>query len=140
MAQKPETVFIKSVHRHLPPDLYVCKNHNEYNGGIADCWYDGERDLWVEYKFIKVPVRDTTVIDLVNGKDPAISVLQQEWLKARHANGRSVGVIVGSEKGGVWFPGDSWNKTYTAAEFRNLLVPRAKLADIIYSLTRGRHG
>lgn len=140
MSRGPENTFIGSVHKHLPADLYRMKNHNEYNGGIADCWYDGERDLWIEYKFIKVPVRDSTVIDLINGKSPAITDLQQEWLKGRHANGRQVGVIVGSEKGGVWFPGISWDRTYTAAEFRSLLVPRAKLADIIYSLTRGSHG
>jgi len=140
MSRGPENTFIASVHKHLPVDLYRMKNHNEYNGGIADCWYDGERDLWIEYKFIKVPVRDATVIDLIDGNDPAISILQQTWLKDRHTNGRQVGVIVGSEKGGVWFPGISWERTYTASEFRSLLVPRAKLADIIYSLTRGANG
>lgn len=140
MSRGPENTFIASVHRHLPVGLYSMKNHNEYNGGIADCWYDGERDLWIEYKFIKVPVRDTTVIDLINGKNPAISTLQQTWLKDRYANGRQVGVVVGSEKGGVWFPGVSWDRTYTALEFKGLLMPRAKLADIIYSLTRGANG
>ncbi len=140
MSRGPENTFIASVHRYLPADLYHMKNHNEYVGGVADVWYDGKRDLWVEYKFIKVPVRDTTVIDLVGGKDPAISYLQQAWLLERDANGRSVGVIVGSEKGGVWFPGGSWNRTYTASEFRGLLLSRSKLADIICSLTRGPHG
>ena len=54
MSQGPENAFIASIHRHLPsPEtLYRMKNHNEYNGGIADCWYSGKRDLWIEYKFI----------------------------------------------------------------------------------------
>lgn len=93
MAKQPEGTFIASVHKHLPEGLYRQKNHNPYNGGIADVWYSGERDLWVEYKFLVLPKRDTTVIDLVGGKEPSISRLQQEWLHSRHCEGRNVGVI-----------------------------------------------
>lgn len=131
MSSKPETTFIASVHKHLPKDLYHIKNHNPYNGGIADVWYSGGRDLWVEYKFIQVPQRSTTVVDLVGSKYPAISPLQQEWLRGRHAEGRNVGVIVGCKEGGVWFPGDSWDTTYTAGWFREHTVSRKRLADLI---------
>lgn len=136
MSQGPENTFIGSVHRHLPMDLYHMKNHNEYNGGIADVWYSGAKaDLWVEYKFITVPKRDNTLIDLVNGKNPAISYLQQDWLGKRHDEGRQVGVIVGSKDGGVWFPGVSWDRTHDAAFFRSNLLPRKDLARLLAKLT-----
>ncbi len=132
----PENTFIASVHRHLPVGLYKMKNHNQYNGGIADVWYSGPRaDLWIEYKFIVVPVRDTTMIDLVSGKNPEISYLQQEWLTSRHDEGRSVGVIVGSKQGGVWFPEISWADALPAAEFRSMVLNRNILASIITGLT-----
>jgi len=115
------------------------KNHNQYNGGIADVWYSASKDdLWIEYKFIVTPKRDDTVIDLIHGTaktDSAISTLQQAWLKDRHAEGRNVGVIVGSKEGGVWFSGASWNCTYTAKEFRTKSRSRAELARIIENLT-----
>lgn len=138
MSQGPENTFIGSVHRHLPPDLYRMKNHNQYNGGIADVWYSSVKDLWVEYKFVSVPKRDDTMLDLVNGKNPSISYLQQEWLSARHAEGRQLGVIVGSKDGGVWFPGVSWNRTYSAHYFRSQLLDRKALAQLIVRLTSGR--
>lgn len=140
MSKGPENTFIGSVHRHLPVGLYSMKNHNQYNAGIADVWYDGERDLWVEYKFIVLPKRESTVIDLIGGSNPAISVLQQQWLKDRHANGRQVGVIVGSKDGGVWFPGVSWDTTYTTGWFRANLLPRKQLAQTIVGLTGGCNG
>ena len=137
MSKGPENTFIGSVHKHLPAKLYHMKNHNQYNGGIADVWYSGVRDLWVEYKFIVVPKRPDTVIDLLTGKNPAISYLQQEWLRSRHGEGRSVGVIVGSKDGGVWFPGLAWGRTYTADEFRKRLQSRKELAGVIVEKTHG---
>ena len=131
MSQGPENTFIGSVHKHLPAGIYRLKNHNQYNGGIADVWYSGVRDLWVEYKFIVVPKRPDTVIDLITGKNPAISYLQQEWLRSRHEEGRSVGVIVGSKDGGVWFPGLTWDATYPAKKFLSLLQTRKDLAGTI---------
>ena len=131
MSQGPENTFIGSVHKHLPAGIYHMKNHNQYVGGIADVWYSGVRDLWVEYKFIVVPKRPDTVIDLITGKNPAISYLQQEWLRSRHEEGRSVGVIVGSKDGGVWFPGLTWDATYPAKKFLSLLQTRKDLAGTI---------
>lgn len=131
MSKGPENTFIGSVHKHLPAGIYRMKNHNQYNGGIADVWYSGVRDLWVEYKFIVVPKRPDTVIDLITGKNPAISYLQQEWLRSRHGEGRSVGVIVGSKDGGVWFPGLTWDATYPAKKFLSLLQTRKDLAGTI---------
>lgn len=138
MSKGPENTFIASVHRHLPVDLYRMKNHNQYNGGIADVWYSGKKaDLWIEYKFITVPVRDETLIDLTGGRAPILSALQQKWLEDRFAEGRNVGVLVGSKFGGVWLPGINWKLPLTAAEFRASLITRAELAQMIAAHTYG---
>lgn len=136
----PENTFIAAVHKYLPSmrELYRMKNHNVYNGGIADVWYSGAKaDLWVEYKFIAVPKRDDTLIDLVGGKKPALSALQQDWLSERHTEGRNVGVIVGSKAGGVWYPGTAWLTPLTAAQFRQQLQSRAELGAHIKNFTAG---
>ena len=135
---QPENTFITSVHKHLPKTLYRMKNHNQYNGGIADVWYSGKKDLWIEYKFIVVPKRPGTIIDLINKPpkgDSVISTLQQAWLHDRYAEGRDVGVVVGSKEGGVWFPGTEWNCTYTAEQFNAWLTTRKQLAEIIERTT-----
>lgn len=139
MAAKPESTFIASVHKHLPPTLYRVKNNNEYTAGIADVWYSGVRDLWIEYKFIVVPKRPETRIDLLTGKNPAISYLQQEWLRSRHGEGRSVGVVVGSKDGGIWLPGVAWEQPFTAKDFLAHLRTRKDLADTILKEVQ-RHG
>lgn len=132
---KPETTFISSVHRHLPVDLYRMKNHNMYNAGIADVWYDGsEADLWVEYKFLVLPKRDDAVIDLTAGKNPPLSVLQQAWLRDRYHNGRSVHVVVGCKEGGVWLSELEWEQPYTAKQYRNLMLTRQEVAKEILHL------
>lgn len=135
MAAKPETTFISSVHKHLPPSLYRVKNHNEYAAGIADCWYSGKRDLWIEYKFIALPKRDTTVIDLVGGKNPPLSALQQEWLMARSLEGRNVWVIVGCKDGGMIFEAGAWELPLTTADFRSQIQNRKDLAAEIANFT-----
>jgi hypothetical protein len=138
LSGKPETTFYTSVHRHLPPpsQLYRMKNNNQYVAGVADHWYSGKHDLWVEWKFIKVPVRDGTVIDLVGGKDPVISNLQQEWIKDRTAEGRAAWVIVGSEKGGAVFRlVADWQRPHTAAQFRSRLLSRPEIAACIHKFT-----
>lgn len=137
MSRGPENNFISSVHKHLPVKLYRMKNHNQFNGGIADVWYSGKNDLWVEYKFIAVPKRLDTLIDLVGGKNPPISALQQEWLSERHKEGRQVGVIVGSKDGGVWFPDTAWERPIPTGHFRGQMLPRKELADLIVQLTGG---
>jgi hypothetical protein len=137
MSRGPENNFIAAVHKHLPVTLYRMKNHNEFNAGIADCWYSGAKaDLWVEYKFIVIPIRDATYIKLTEGKDPPISPLQQDWLKSRSAEGRNVGVIVGSKDGGVWFPGTTWEEPLPAKKFRAAMSSRANLAALILAMVQ----
>jgi hypothetical protein len=129
---KPENAFIASVHRYLPTSLYRMKNHNQYNGGIPDVWYSGSNaDLWVEYKFITLPKRDDTIIDLTSGNNPTLSALQQEWLTSRHAEGRNVAVVVGSKLGGVWLPNLEWGCKLTTYAFRISILSRNDLAKTI---------
>ena len=126
MSRGPENTFIASVHKHLAPAVYHMKNHNEYIGGVADVWYDGPaRDLWVEYKFIVIPKRDTTLIVI------DLSDLQKQWLRDRYENGRNVAVVVGCKDGGVWLDSGEWEMAFPAREFRRLLLSRTTLATII---------
>ena len=100
MSSGPENRFIQAIHRLLPARVYRMKNHNPYVGGVADCWYSGTAgDLWVEYKLLELPKKPTTIVDLCGGSSPALSALQQEWLRNRHHEGRSVGVIIGTYTG-----------------------------------------
>ena len=67
MAAKPETTFYTSVHRHLPSTdlLHREKMSNPYRGGTFDHWYSGKKaDLWIEWKFVVLPKRDDTMIDI----------------------------------------------------------------------------
>lgn len=126
MARQPENTFIASIHRLLPGDVYRQKNHNPYNSGIPDCWYSGAKgDLWVEYKFVELPKRGDTGIPI------NLSELQKVWLQRRHAEGRSVGVVVGCTRGGVWLPGTDWSVPMTNVDFCSRLLPRQQLAEII---------
>lgn len=126
MARQPENTFIASIHRLLSAEVYRQKNHNPYNSGIPDCWYSGDGgDLWVEYKFIELPKRKTTIVPI------ALSDLQKTWLAHRHAEGRNVGVIVGCKHGGVWLPGITWNIPMLCEDFCTRLLPRHQLAETI---------
>jgi len=130
MSTKPETTFYQSVHRHLPRDLYAVKMNNPYVGGIPDCWYSGTKDdLWVEYKFLVLPKRDTTLIDL------DVSALQAQWLGCRFLEGRNVAVIVGCKEGGVYMRPVSWEQKWTAEAFKAALQSRVELANEIVRVT-----
>lgn len=105
------------------------KNHNQYVGGIADCWYSGPAgDLWIEYKHVVLPKRDDTLIT------PNLSALQIDWLNGRSKEGRRVGVIIGTKEGGVWLPNLAWADPLKTVEFRKLMMPRSDLAEVIAKL------
>lgn len=138
MSRKPENTFRGSVHKHLPRDLYSVKMNNPFAAGVPDDWYSGAKaDLWVEYKYLEVPKRPGTVIDLTSGKKPMLSPLQQDWLRSRHAEGRNVAVIVGCKDGGVLFIGRDWEIPLTAGVFTSRLQSRIDLARWILDFTRG---
>lgn len=139
---KPETTFYTSVHKHLPPpsELHREKMNNPYRGGTADHWYSGKLDLWVEWKFLVLPKKSIGVkdIDLVGGKDPIISALQQDWIESRCEEGRDVWVIVGFKEGGVIMsePGE-WKRQWSVSQLRAECMGRYDLARQIDMFTRG---
>lgn len=131
---KPETTFTAGVHKHLPPgrsEPYWMKNNNIYTAGIWDVWYSGfGRDLWVEYKFITLPKRETTLID------PGLSELQKDWGKDRIDEGRNMAVIVGCKEGGVIMTKQTeWMRPWTRTEFMSRLQSRADIAEWIMGFT-----
>ena len=132
MSAKPETTFIASVHKHLPPgrrDPYYFKNNNEYTAGIPDVWYSGQKnDLWVEYKFLdKIPIKKEF--------KPALSELQNIWLDERYAEGRNVAVIIGCKEGGVILMGGQWNVPMSNATFKIWVRSRKEIAEWIMEQT-----
>ena len=140
MSSGPENRFIQSIHRLLGAEVYRMKNHNPYTGGVPDCWYSGNKgDLWVEYKFLELPKKPSTIVDLLRGDKPPISPLQQYWLECRHAEGRTVGVIIGTPRGGLWRPGISWREPLSSAECACALLSRADIASIITGIVHTPH-
>jgi len=130
----PETRFIASVHRHLPPEaeFHREKMANPYRGGTADSWYSGlKRDLWVEWKWVELPKRPDTLIDITAGKKPSLSVLQQQWICDRRTEGRSVWVIVGSKAGGMVFCDNAWSKAYRTDTYLAQSLGRGLVANMI---------
>lgn len=123
---KPETTFTASVHRLLPPlsALYREKMANPYRGGTPDYWYSNKRDLWIEWKFIKLPAREQTEIDPTK----LLSALQQKWLYDRFREGRNVWVIIGCKVGGVVLRDLQWTRPLKGQEFRDHLLSRLDIA------------
>lgn len=137
MASKPETQFYTVVHKHLPDSVYRMKTHNPYMGGIPDVWYSarGGDDLWVEYKYLPRNPARTVVSPL-----KLLLSLQADWLRERHIEGRSVGVIIGCPAGGVALPGLTWEHDLPAKEFMSRVKTRKELAEwitaLLFSTTR----
>lgn len=121
-----ESTFTSKVKDLLPPEVYALKLNLPYTAGVADCWYSGcGGDLWVEHKYLKAVPRE---VDLIGGKTPIITRLQQSWLAKRFEEGRQVGVIVGCAGGGVVYPDLDWQEILTKAEFESRIWPRSQLA------------
>lgn len=130
MATKPESNFYRSVHRHLPKELYCEKMYNPLRGGTWDFWISGPRDLWVEYKWIdRIPTRDNTMVMA------ELSALQKAWGTGRFHEGRNLAIIVGCPEGGVALQGLDWFEPMPAGEFRKKVISRKEVAAWIASIT-----
>lgn len=89
-----ESGFTQSIMRKLDKRIYKWKIMSVMQNGVPDCYFSGPAgDLWLEVKYVKLPKRDTTIIN------PGLSALQLKWLNARHKEGRNVALLVGSEAG-----------------------------------------
>ncbi len=132
MASKSETVFYTGVHKHLPPSLYRMKTFNPYLGGPWDFWFSGQDDdLWVEYKWVILPKRDSTKVDVT------LSKLQVEWGDGRIKEGRYLAVIVGCKEGGVILENKDWLKPLSCLQFKKQIRSRAEIALWITNATGG---
>ena len=81
------------MHRHLSPEIYRWKIHDTHTGGVPDAYYCGPGDsLWIEYKYIKLPKRASTLVQL------NLSELQKIWLTRAYEWRQSVAIVVGYEK------------------------------------------
>jgi len=99
------------------------KNQAGFVGGIPDCWLSGmDGDLWMENKYLQTvpPVVDPTKL---------LSVLQQQWLLRRHAEGRSVGVLIGSSDGHLFFPSLSWQDSVSRGTFLTRAKKTGEIAE-----------
>jgi hypothetical protein len=128
MSAKPENSFIHGVHRYVT--CYKEKMNNPYRGGTPDVYYEGNRNcLWVEYKFILVPARDTSFIL------PELSDLQKHWLRRCHANTGRARVVIGCKAGGVMMQHpDQWEDYTTVRDFKDALLDRKALGAMIDAL------
>lgn len=131
MAAKPETSFIKSIHRLLP-GVYHEKMNNPFLAGTADVWYSGiSGDLWIEYKFIAKVPRSEKIL-------PAITPRQELWLNNRCDEGRNIAVVLGTPTGGVIYRDKLWSIPLDTAGFNKQLVSKREIADwILQQVGRG---
>ena len=130
MSAKPETTFLNSVRSKLPRSLYVMKNNNPYAAGIPDLWVSGNKgDVWIEGKWFNT--KPKAEYNLTSGKNPALSALQQDWLRKRHEEGRNVCVLIGCPDGCVILTNRSWESVH---QFKPVLT-RQQAADWIVQQT-----
>lgn len=98
-----ENTFWQSLRRKLFPRIYALKLNLRFTAGVPDCWLSGRnQDLWLELKYIQD-------LPAVVVPKELLSTRQQEWLRLRYAEGRWVGVLIGSSNGHLYFPGLSWD-------------------------------
>lgn len=123
-----EHSFVRSIHTALKrkaPELYVWKINDNFQGGVADAYYSGDKDHWVEYKYISLPKRDQTLLDI------GLSPLQQQWLRDRHNEGRTVAVIVGSPDGNIILPALDWEDNISRVDFLTRSVDKSSVLSYI---------
>jgi hypothetical protein len=146
--QKPESRFIGRVNQHLPikrlkssakarehypveQHIHYEKMHNDFYSGTADTWYSGiGGDVWIEYKYLpRTPVRASVE------PQKLLTPLQLGWLEERHAEGRSVGVIIGCPDGGVRLSTAYLRRVLSPEWFRGDVQSPEDLARWIMSVT-----
>lgn len=126
--------FVRSIHNALPRDLYRWKINDNFQGGVADAYYSGPAgDLWVEYKYVKLPKRPETRLPDRYGLSPQ----QLAWLTERHKEGRSVALVVGSDRGNLLLTDpDLFNKPCTMWGFEQNAIDKKGIIAHILSKTQ----
>ena len=128
-----EHSFVKSIHRSLPSQIYRWKIHDTYTAGVPDALYAGPSGiLFVEYKWVNLPKRDTTNINL------GLSALQINWLNRFHLYGHSVMVAVGTAYGVLALSDKCWLDNFNNSQVKDLSVTKANFTQLILEATHGR--
>jgi len=121
--------FVRSVHRQLSPDIFVWKINDTYAGGVPDAFYAGPaRCLFVEYKYIKLPKRPTTLIRT------GLSEQQKLWLNRMFNLGKPVAVVLGSDQGNIILTNSQWSNSLTADCFKQQAISTKAVASWIESI------
>ena len=118
-----ENTFWQSLRKKLVPRIYALKLNISFTAGVPDVWLSGSQgDLWIENKYLKTlpPIVDPTKL---------LSELQKIWLKRRHAEGRSVGVLIGSSDGHLYFPSLSWLSPVSRGTFQTKAKTTGEIAE-----------
>jgi len=128
-----ESGFWQSLRKHLIPRVYALKLNLNFVQGVPDVWLSGsEQDLWIENKYLQKlsPIIDATKL---------LTTLQQLWLEERYAEGRHVGVLIGSSEGHVFLDGLSWQKPLGRLKFQERAVSTKVMANQLVELLGVRH-
>ena len=119
--------FIKAVHPRLPTALLRWKINDSYAGGVPDAFYAGAaRCLFVEYKYIKLPVRNKTICKF------GLSEQQKLWLNKMDNLGHPVAVVVGSSEFALILTKRKWNTTIDKATFLRCSSTIENVSTFIY--------
>ncbi len=127
-----ETTFWKALKKKLGTRVYALKLNLRFAAGVPDCFLSGkDRDLWLELKYLKTvpPIVDPTKL---------LSVLQKQWLIRRHLEGRSVGVLIASSDGHLYFPGLSWQSLVSRGSFISQTTKTSEIADELVDFLNGQ--
>ena len=89
-----EAGFTRYIMTRVSKHIYTWKIANVFQNGVPDAYFSGiSGDLWVEFKYINAPKKESTFFK------PKLSSLQLHWLVSRQNEGRNVAVILGSDIG-----------------------------------------
>ena len=120
---KTEHHFWRGLKTKIAQRVYAYKVNDRLTAGIPDVWFSGDaRDMWAELKYEK---RLPPTID----PRKYLSALQQNWLRARHRQGRRVAAVIGSPAGHVVFPGVAWETPVSRDDFVAQALTTQELAD-----------
>lgn len=120
MPAKPERTFRNRVTKQLHNSIDTWSVHDSFTAGVPDHWYSGwKADLWAEYKYFP---KSKNKFNLVSGKAPKLSMLQQHWLNRKLKQGRNVCVIVGFPQGALVLDNGEWMNEITEVENKIITV------------------
>ncbi len=131
-----ESAFRTSVLRGIPKHVHAQPNPATFMGcaGTPDHYFDYQRDLWVEWKVLRVDDKLPKAIPEESLPSPP----QRLWLARRYEAGGNAVVIVGVKLrarawGVVLESPEQWSRRLNLSEYQPLLRPSAELAAYIVS-------